>query len=390
MKNKYLIYGIINFLVLIAYIYSTYFYFLVIWAIGVIFPMILILILKLEARYIYVELNGPDQGEVGHFLTFLAKATSRYRLLVSGRIDYVFVYENKTLKNQIKKDLFIPLKMKDGIMKQYFEATYCGDIVIRYENLYLYDVFGFCRVPLHQNQKHHLIVYPSKIKIDLLYNELSKPYDNGLLQYQYKKGSDMSEIYDLKKYYPGEDIRHVHWKLTAKTKQMLLKEGTHHSSFEIVLLIDIGLNEQEDELDKHLISKSLAFAMSMSEKLLLKDIGHYVAFYDQGGFYWLEMNHLQDYYRSMDQWISKGIVANNGDALHLFISEQLDLNFTKMIYMTAGNFNKELSKLNESLSVTAITIKEHLEKVQTTQHLQNHLYELPLDLIDENTYRFEI
>lgn len=27
----------------------------------------------------------------------------------------------------------------------------------------------------------------------------------------------MSEIYDLKTYYPGDDIRHVHWKLSAKT-----------------------------------------------------------------------------------------------------------------------------------------------------------------------------
>ena len=61
-----------------------------------------------------------------------------------------------------------------------------------------------------------------------------------------------------------------------------------------------------------------------------------------------------------------------------------------MIYVTAGNFNEELTKLNDNLSVTAITIKDHLNKVQTTQHLQNHLYELPLDLIDENTYRFEI
>ena len=64
--------------------------------------------------------------------------------------------------------------------------------------------------------------------------------------------------------------------------------------------------------------------------------------------------------------------------------------FTKMIYVTAGNFNEEISKLNDFLSVSAITVKDHLEKVQTTKHHQNQLYELPVDLIDENTYRFEI
>ena len=390
MKNKYLIYGIINFLALVAYIYSTYFYFLIIWIVGIIFPIVLTLLLKLEARFIQIELQGPLQGKEGQLLSFIADVKSQYNLIVSGRIDYLYVYENLTLKNRIEKNMFIPLGMKEGKKEYHFKATYCGEVIVSYRDLYLYDVFGFCRVSLHQNQKHHMIVYPSKIEMNLLYNELSKPYENGLLQYQYRKGFDMSEIYDLKTYYPGDDIRHVHWKLSAKMQQMLLKEGTHHSSFEIVLLVDIGLNDHQDILDKHVVSKSLAFAMSVSEKLLIKDIGHYVALYDVGKFYWLEMNHLQDFYQGMDQWISKGIVPNNGDALNLFVSEQLDLDFTKMIYVTAGNFNEELTKLKDNLSVTAITIKDHLNKVQTTQHLQNHLYELPLDLIDENTYRFEI
>lgn len=234
------------------------------------------------------------------------------------------------------------------------------------------------------------MVYPGKVNIELLYNELSKPYENGVLQYQYKKGPDMSEIYDLKTYYPGDDIRHVHWKLSAKTGEVLLKEGSHNSSFETVLLVDIGLKDQTSEIDKHVLSKSLAFAMSMSEKLLLKNIGHYVALYDQGSFYWLEMNSLQDYYQNMENWISKGITSQGGDALHLFASEHLDLYFTKMIYVTAGDFNEELSRLNDFLSISAITIKNDIQNAQTIKHFQNQLYELPLDSIDQNMYHFEI
>ena len=210
MKNKYLLYGIINFLVLIAYIYSTYFYFLIIWIIGIVFPFILITLLKLELRYIQMDIQGPKQGKVGQSLSFTTEVKSRYRLLVSGRIDYVFVYKNMTLKNELKRNIFIPLGIKTARKNQEYTATYCGNVMISYEKVYLYDVFGFCRVPISQTQKHHLVVYPGKVNIELLYNELSKPYENGVLQYQYKKGTDMSEIYDLKTYYPGDDIRHVH------------------------------------------------------------------------------------------------------------------------------------------------------------------------------------
>ena len=42
------------------------------------------------------------------------------------------------------------------------------------------------------------------------------------------------------------------------------------------------------------------------------------------------------------------------------------------------------------LSISAITIKNDIQKVQTIKHLQNQLYELPLDSIDQNMYHFEI
>lgn len=93
MKNKYFVYAVINILIFIAYIYSTYFYFLVIWAISILFPLMLFILLKLEARYIQFDLHGQKQGEVGKRLSFVSEITSQYRLLVSGRIEYDFDFE---------------------------------------------------------------------------------------------------------------------------------------------------------------------------------------------------------------------------------------------------------------------------------------------------------
>ena len=95
-----------------------------------------------------------------------------------------------------------------------------------------------------------------------MYNELSKPYENGLLQYQYRKGSWIClKSSDLKQYYPGDDIRHVHWKLTAETETRCFLKKEHT----IVVLkqfyqVDIGLNDQNEEVDKKVLSKALSFA----------------------------------------------------------------------------------------------------------------------------------
>ena len=113
-----------------------------------------------------MDIQGPKQGKVGQSLSFTTEVKSRYRLLVSGRIDYVFVYKNMTLKNELKRNIFIPLGIKTARKNQEYTATYCGDVMISYDKVYLYDVFGFCRVPISETQKHHFVVYPGKVNIE--------------------------------------------------------------------------------------------------------------------------------------------------------------------------------------------------------------------------------
>ena len=42
------------------------------------------------------------------------------------------------------KEMFIPLGIKTARKNQEYTATYCGDVMISYDKVYLYDVFGFC------------------------------------------------------------------------------------------------------------------------------------------------------------------------------------------------------------------------------------------------------
>ena len=54
----------------------------------------LFILLKLEARYIQLDLHGQKQGEVGKRLSFVSEITSQYRLLVSGRIKQYVTKSN--------------------------------------------------------------------------------------------------------------------------------------------------------------------------------------------------------------------------------------------------------------------------------------------------------
>lgn len=48
-----------------------------------------------------------------------------------------------------------------------------------------------------------------------------QPLDEGMMQN--RKGNDPSEIFDIKDYTPGDDLRFVHWKLSGKADHLIMR-----------------------------------------------------------------------------------------------------------------------------------------------------------------------
>lgn len=390
MKNARIMYGIVVGLVFIGYIYTTYFYFLMLFIMASAFPLIVRLLLQIEISYIQIGFEGSTSSKVGKNIVVSSIIKSIHRLLASGTIEYQLVYENTSLRCQKKKFYNISLDIEQTVETYQHPATLCGEVSFYLEDIYLYDVFKLCRVPIQCQKKHHLVVYPQEINLEINHEVSMQPRQNGILQYLYEKGNDVSEVFDLKEYVPGDDIRHIHWKLSAKTGQMLMKEGTRYSSYETVLLVDIGCYAQEKKLEEETLSVAISYAMALSEQLLLKHIGHIVLFYNQGKIYSIELNHVQEYYQQLEQWLSKSVSDQGGQGLHLFISEQLDLVFSKMLYVTAGQFSKEISQLYERLSVSAFTFRNNIEHVNALKHNYAQLYELPVEDIEKQELHFDL
>ena len=51
-------------------------------------------------------------------------------------------------------------------------------------------------------------------------------------------GNDFSEIYSLRGYEPGDDVKRIHWKLTEKTDEVLVREGSRPQEDEVLLYWD--------------------------------------------------------------------------------------------------------------------------------------------------------
>lgn len=390
MKNARIMYGIVIAFILMAYIYTTYFYFFMLFIMSIVFPIIIRLLLQIEIFYIQLDFEGKTSSKVGKNMKVSVIVKSIHHLLVSGTIEYQLIYENTSLKYRENSFCSLPLNIKETKKTYQSFATLCGEINYSLEEIYLYDVFKICRVPLHCSKKHHLVIYPQKMNLEISQDVSLHSRQNGVLQYLYEKGNDVSEVYDLKEYNLGDDLRHIHWKLSAKTGQMLLKEGTQYSSYETVLLVDIGCFDQEGQLEAKTLSTAISYAMTLSEQLLLKNISHLVLFYSHEKFWPIELNHVQEYDLQLEQWLYKSVSKQGGQGLHLFISEHLDLIFSKMIYVTAGSFSKEISQLYDQLNISAFTFREKSKHVHALKRNYLELYELPVENLEKQKLHFDL
>ena len=65
-----------------------------------------------------------------------------------------------------------------------------------------------------------------------------------------RRGEDRSEVYQLREYRPGDDIRQIHWKLSSKLDELILKEASQPESRSLLVFWDkrTGTPQQMDAL----------------------------------------------------------------------------------------------------------------------------------------------
>lgn len=109
-------------------------------------------------------------------------------------------------------------------MKITLQSPFCGRICVTVESAKLYDCFGLLGVKAHFDAHGACVVQPDTFLQTLVLSPAAAHIDDTEDYSNERPGYDLSEMFQIRDYVPGDSQRQIHWKLSHKYGKLIVKD----------------------------------------------------------------------------------------------------------------------------------------------------------------------
>lgn len=125
-----------------------------------------------------------------------------------------------------------------------FPTDHCGGFSVTVEKIKVYDYLGLFAFRVKTVEKKTVIVRPVKLPVAL------PPQVEHFIpkQWKPKPGGGFAENHEMRLYRPGDSLNQIHWKLSAKTGELILREPMEPIRGQV--LLTMSLRGEPEALDR--------------------------------------------------------------------------------------------------------------------------------------------
>jgi uncharacterized protein (DUF58 family) len=195
----------------------------------------------------------------------------------------------------------------------------------------------------------------SEIKVAVLpfYYELTEDYLENSSKMQVesdnysniKAGDDPSEVFAIREYREGDRLSRIHWKLSIKQDQLIIKDFSEPMNCSVVVLADLGIPKDYEILDA--VDSILECALSLSYSFLLKGQIHYFTWYDKnfGSCRRVRVVNEKDLFEAVSGLLSCGPYTEDVDMAAAYFAEYPNDQYTSLFMVTKTVTHMSLDSL---------------------------------------------
>lgn len=238
-------------------------------------------------RGVYAELNLHTVmvekrklfGKAEIELDIFVKNTNQF--LPVGRGALVVTCTNNFTGEKIKKTLGFSVaagEEKRVTLSIPIHSVGAVDVYVR--KMKIYDTLGiFSTCLLKKENVGEVLVVPPLKEIFIEDNKFSNHAVMDSNRYSpYKKGDDVTEIFDVREYAEGDKLQQIHWKLSFKKQTLMIKEYGLPLAESIPVLVDF--TEEKKDRDQKSVELLMQGIYSFSFALLSQELSQEFSWYD--------------------------------------------------------------------------------------------------------------
>lgn len=95
-----------------------------------------------------------------------------------------------------------------------------------------------------------------------------------------KGGENPSEVFQIRPYREGDRLRSIHWKLSARADDLIVREFAHTVQSMGALIVDVSMPANENEKSRIWLNNLFSLTLSVAFGMLRADLRFYLAWYD--------------------------------------------------------------------------------------------------------------
>lgn len=310
-----------------------------------------IIILKNKLIFELKTEGTVHKNEIGR-LSIQVKNKS---LLPVAKVKLHIQFENK-LTNELEEDEFsLSLNSRSKeLVPLDLSSKYCGHIHVNVNKVQYYDFLDIFTKEIDVNSLSQLFILPKRYPMSVTVADSNVGLTDSFSHEINKRGNDGLEIFGIKEYSKEDNLKHVHWKLTSKFDELIVKELSEAVNYTFLVLLDLSVVDQTKKNSPTVIDAMIDTFISISEALLEEGYEHSIAWYDKGS----DFVQVEEVY-SKDQltFLLKRIllleqIEAKVSLLDKFIHSSRDEHFSHLIYL---NSEKTLQTTVNETAQTKVT-----------------------------------
>jgi len=225
-------------------------------------------------------------------------------------------------------------------------SEYSGNLEISLQAVRVYDYLKMFSFRKKMKQEIKVAVLP--FYYELTGNEMLS-HSARLVESDYysnvKSGDDPSEVFTIREYREGDRPQRIHWKLSSKLNQLMIKEFSDPLNCSVLLFVDLSIPEGENTLS--FMDALLECALSLSYSYLSERLMHYFAWYDEnlGTCIRLRITQEKDLFEAIDGLFRAGPYEKMTDALSAYLAEHTNDQYSDLVFVTGEISSERMNSL---------------------------------------------